>query len=455
MENHKHKKSLVKKPFLILTMIMIIGVASFLIYEAGFSLEVNFNGAIVGYAKNNEEVDKALEFIEKDVLKTFGEDAYFEKEIVTDKVRGHKNDIIEADDLSKTMAAVIEVYKPASVIMIDNEPSVVVASESVANEILSVLKKPFEKVKDESKVLDVYFLQEVEVVNMDALVDDILSYDEALLPFRIKAAKPHDTVAQNKESVIEVSNLINSASEDLIKLSYEKDKNQDDFKTMKLEIEGFNLDVVSVLEEKVLEDIEHKTIKENDSSLYKGDSKVKQKGVDGEREITSLVTYVNGKETKVEEVKKEVITEPVDKIILVGTKQRVYSQPRYNSYSASRVVNEAWVQVNNRAPYVFGGSSPSGFDCSGLTSYVFGQTGVYLPHSSTAQASMGTAVSRGNLRPGDLVFFRGQSGAGIGHVGIYIGNGQMIHASVPGTTISVTSINLQYFSSRYVTARRI
>src|SRR5205085_409751 len=74
-------------------------------------------------------------------------------------------------------------------------------------------------------------------------------------------------------------------------------------------------------------------------------------------------------------------------------------------------------------PYVWGGSTPRGFDCSGLVMYVFAQVGVSLPHSSYAQYGMGTPVSMGELQPGDLVFFAGAS-----HVGIYIGGGQFIHA---------------------------
>jgi cell wall-associated NlpC family hydrolase len=80
-------------------------------------------------------------------------------------------------------------------------------------------------------------------------------------------------------------------------------------------------------------------------------------------------------------------------------------------------------------PYVWGGSSPRGFDCSGLVMYVFAQIGVSLPHSSYSQAGMGTPVSINQLEPGDLVFFTGAS-----HVGIYIGGGQFIHAPHTGTS---------------------
>jgi cell wall-associated NlpC family hydrolase len=102
-------------------------------------------------------------------------------------------------------------------------------------------------------------------------------------------------------------------------------------------------------------------------------------------------------------------------------------------------------------PYRYGGDSPgSGFDCSGLVRYVFGHFGVDLPHSSYADYGLGRQVSRGSLRPGDLVFFDG-----VGHVGLYVGAGRFIHAPHSGTTVTVASLNDPWYSARYDGARRV
>ena len=106
--------------------------------------------------------------------------------------------------------------------------------------------------------------------------------------------------------------------------------------------------------------------------------------------------------------------------------------------------------------YVSGGSSPTtGFDCSGFTSYVYKHFGISISRSSGAQASNGTAVSKSNLQAGDLVIFNNRSNTAIGHVGIYIGGNTFIHAGNSSTGVITTSLSDSYYSSRYVTGRRI
>ena len=88
-------------------------------------------------------------------------------------------------------------------------------------------------------------------------------------------------------------------------------------------------------------------------------------------------------------------------------------------------------------PYVWAAAGPDAFDCSGLTQYAYAAAGVSLPHSSSMQSQMGTSVSRSELQPGDLVFFYSP----VSHVGMYIGNGQMVHASTSGKPVQVASLD--------------
>jgi cell wall-associated NlpC family hydrolase len=117
-----------------------------------------------------------------------------------------------------------------------------------------------------------------------------------------------------------------------------------------------------------------------------------------------------------------------------------------SSQAAQIAVQTALAQVGK--PYVWGASGPDAYDCSGLTMYSYAAAGVALPHSSSAQSGMGIPVSRDQLQPGDLVFFYSP----VSHVGMYIGNGQMVHASTSGQPVKVASLDSM---GSYNSARRI
>jgi len=101
-------------------------------------------------------------------------------------------------------------------------------------------------------------------------------------------------------------------------------------------------------------------------------------------------------------------------------------------------------------PYRWGGADPSGFDCSGFLMYVYAQVGVSLPHNAAMQYGLGTAVSKEQLQPGDLVFFDG-----LGHNGMYIGGGQFIHSPHSGDVVKISSLSDSWYASTWVGARRL
>lgn len=108
-------------------------------------------------------------------------------------------------------------------------------------------------------------------------------------------------------------------------------------------------------------------------------------------------------------------------------------------------------------PYVWAGNTPSGFDCSGFTQYVVQNVlGYDITHSTDIQSGYGTYVAWGDWQPGDLIFFVGTGGGGyVSHVGIYIGDGQMIHAENPGTGVVISSLYSSYYSNHYYSAKRL
>ncbi|RHM57787.1 C40 family peptidase [uncultured Mitsuokella sp.] len=124
---------------------------------------------------------------------------------------------------------------------------------------------------------------------------------------------------------------------------------------------------------------------------------------------------------------------------------------RGTNYISRRVVSESMNYLG--VPYVFGGTTPSGFDCSGYVRYVFAHAGIYLPRTADAQYECGYPVSTGELVAGDLVFFSTYE-PGPSHVGIYLGDGEFINAS-SSQGVSIASLYSSYWGSCYIGARRV
>ncbi|CEN89282.1 SH3-domain-containing protein [[Clostridium] sordellii] len=124
-----------------------------------------------------------------------------------------------------------------------------------------------------------------------------------------------------------------------------------------------------------------------------------------------------------------------------------------NPNKAQAIINLAKAQLGK--PYVWGAEGPNAFDCSGLTYYVYGQNGVSLPRTAREQSNVGTTISQSQLQPGDLIFSSTDGSGRVTHVGIYIGNGQMIHAPQEGDVVKVTNSNSSYWQSTFVTAKRV
>lgn len=126
------------------------------------------------------------------------------------------------------------------------------------------------------------------------------------------------------------------------------------------------------------------------------------------------------------------------------------------SASSSSSKGQALVDAAKKylgVPYVWGGTTPNGFDCSGLVQYVCRENGISVPRVAASQRGAGQYVSRENLQPGDLVFF--SNGGGVSHVGIYCGDGNMIHAPQTGDVVKISTIESDYRVSHYAGAVRV
>ena len=132
---------------------------------------------------------------------------------------------------------------------------------------------------------------------------------------------------------------------------------------------------------------------------------------------------------------------------------------RYNSDN-SEASNIAATIAQNAYNYLgytysYGASGPNAFDCSGFTSYLYKQQGISIPRTADNQSEAGVYVNKSELLPGDLVFFSNRSDRSVNHVGVYVGNGEFIHASTSTRGVVKDSLSSNYYTNHYVTARRM
>ena len=187
-----------------------------------------------------------------------------------------------------------------------------------------------------------------------------------------------------------------------------------------------------------VEAVEAGTKYENSDELYKGQSKVKSEGTDGDQIVTNEITSVNGAILTSQVVDTALINESVDAVVYKGTKERPkdtvradYGGKVMGSGNGAAIANYAMQFRGN--PYVYGGTSlTNGADCSGFVQSVYAHFGISLPRTAGAQSHCGKGVSYSEAKAGDLICYSG-------HIGIYIGGGNIIHAATERKGIIVSS----------------
>lgn len=194
---------------------------------------------------------------------------------------------------------------------------------------------------------------------------------------------------------------------------------------VKTRFEGESLsDITITYIDTVSELISYDTVIKESSTLYRGTEEIIQSGIPGLIQTKKEVVEKNGIVIEETAISSQIKYEPTVEIIVRGTKSIPTKQ--------SKIVDIAKNYIG--VPYVWGGTTPEGFDCSGLVQYVFREAGIKLPRTSAEQGKVGEYIEKEDLKPGDLVCFPG-------HIGIYIGEGQFLHAPDVGQKVRINSLD--------------
>ena len=197
------------------------------------------------------------------------------------------------------------------------------------------------------------------------------------------------------------------------------------------------------------------------AELLADEKQEEKKVAETENETTSRDGETTSREETIKKEENTTSTNKADTTIKDNKKENNNTSEPKKEETTSKVTGQdivAYAKKYLGYDYVLGGTSPSkGFDCSGFTYYVYKNFGYTISRSSKSQAKDGKEISKSNLQPGDLIIFKNQSLTAIGHVGIYVGDNKIIHASEPGVGVVITDMDARgyNYNKRYVTARRI
>lgn len=394
--NFDYKKTialLYRNPALLFTIAISIVLSGFLmIYQPGFGYQITANGSPVGFVKHKNDIRQLSAQVDSILKEEWGGNIVYELELSHKKGRLAGVELTSDEQLQHNVIDCIDVYKPAYLIKSNTAFVMAVDSKETAEKVLNKVKEPYLNIK---KNATVEFVQDVNIIGEELVPVDMV-YDEH--------------IALN--SLNQPNYLASATRSNLVRGSLKHNK-----KTSTKPL----VDVQVSYEETGVVEIEPSVEKRKNSSMTEGRSKVVSEGTPGKKEVQRKVKMINGEIVSQDVIYQKVLVSAKPKIIEYGTKPKV-----------SGIVATACNYLGT--PYVWGGTTPRGFDCSGFTSYVFRKKGIYLPRTSYEQARVGERVSRSNLKAGDLVCFPG-------HVGIYIGNDQFIHAPHPGSHVKIDSLS--------------
>lgn len=436
--------------------IVLIGGSTYYLVTTRSAVAVIINGKQLGLVSNLHTGQSLVETILTDRGKPVGLVAKTHDQITYKSIRVkpevYLKSILSEKDLNQQLSSYLDGYELES----NGSAVAFLPQKEDIDKMLKEYQDYFVKPSNENKVDSVQIAEKLNIVKTEVTPDQMKKPDQAFKMLLDGKTITTDYTVQPNDSWWLIARKNNMLTDEVLdgNPGSTKDTKLQPGQVIKLVNVAPYLTVVSQGTYTGTETVPFDVVTKTDNSLVGGQTKVIQQGVNGSKTVTYSYEQKNGINTKQDALEEKVIQSPVTEIIAKGPSShpiQIASAISRGSNDSSGVVSRAMSLIGR--PYVFGGTTQSGFDCSGFTKYVFAGSGISLPRTSYAQFASGSPVNMDNLRPGDLVFFTTYT-KGASHVGIYIGGGRFIHADNPSVGVKISSLSESFYSSRYLGARR-
>ncbi|HBV85346.1 MAG TPA: hydrolase [Desulfosporosinus sp.] len=410
------------------------------------------NGETIGIAPNVDSAQNLIDKILADKGAALGVTAKTDDKIEYSTGRLSNGDLklLSEENLNEKLAVYIE----GNELTVANNPIFVLPSQEESNKLLKSYQEIFAQSDETNQVTSVSFQEEIGTNTVSVSPERVITYEQALEKLkRGNVQKSNYTIQPNdswwliaRKNDLKISEVL-AANPGATPYSVLKPG-----QTINIEKVSPYLTVVSKGTRTDKEIIPFEEVEKIDTNLASGQTKIIKAGSDGEKEIKYIYEQKNDKVITKTIVDEKVIKDSVPQVVAKGPKREpvVVAYSRGSDSSSSALISRAMSLQG--VPYLWGGTTRAGFDCSGFVQYVFKASGVSLPRTSFEQYKVGTPVSRDQLKPGDLVFFTTYK-PGASDVRIYMGGGRTIGSASEG--VGIHSLSESYWSKRYIGARRV
>ncbi|WP_088226512.1 C40 family peptidase [Desulfosporosinus sp. FKB] len=434
--------------------LILIGGVTYNLTTTTSAAAVLVNGHQIGLARNSATAENLVKTILQQEGKPYGLVAKTHDVITYENVRVSPAVYLESSLNEEKLENDITCYVDGYTLKADGSVVAVLPNKEDVDKVLKKYQDYYAKPSSENKIESISFAENVSAEKAEVSPDQVKTADQAFKVLMDGKITTKNYTVQPNDSWWLIARKNDMLTDEVLAGNPGSTKNTmlKPGETIKLVDSTPYLTVVSQGTYSGSETIPYDIVSKTDPSLAFGNSKVVTQGSNGAKLVTYSYVRKNGIDVTKKVLAEKVTQNPVNQVIAKGPGNVTvaYGISRGSSNNSSIVGRALSLEGT---PYVFGGTTRSGFDCSGFTKYVYANSGISLPRTSYAQFASGSPVSKNDLQPGDLVFFTTYT-SGASHVGIYMGGGRFIHASNPNSGIEVSSLGDSFYASRYLGARR-